>query len=128
MQGRCDKHLFESAEDTCGKCGYEFCGECLVYAFGPKKPPFCISCAVAAAGIRSSAGNRPLATRSEMRQIRKERRSAERQARKQQQPVPVPESEPDTSPLLPWDESAAATDVGPMPSMPGMAPILPAQY
>jgi hypothetical protein len=124
MQGRCDKHLFESAEDTCGKCGYEFCGECLVYAFGPKKPPFCIACAVAAAGIRSSAGNRPVASRGELRQIRKERRSEARRARKQQD---MPEVE-DTTPLLPWDQTAASTDVGPMPSMQGMSSMLPAQY
>src|SRR5437868_12721528 len=66
MQGRCDKHLFEAAEDMCGKCGYEFCGECLVYAFGAKKPPFCIPCAVAAAGIRSNAGIRPMADAREL--------------------------------------------------------------
>jgi hypothetical protein len=83
MQGRCDKHLFEAAEDRCGKCANEFCGECLVYSFGPKKPPFCIPCAVAAAGIRTNAGNRPTAGARELKQLRKERRSAFRRERRE---------------------------------------------
>jgi hypothetical protein len=77
MQGRCDKHLFEAAEDRCGRCGFEFCGECLVYSFGAKRPPFCIPCAVAAAGIRSSAGGRPASPR-EMKAMRRERRKQRR--------------------------------------------------
>jgi hypothetical protein len=83
MQGRCDKHLFEGAEDRCGKCGYEFCGECLVYSFGPKKPPFCIPCAVAAAGIRTNAGIRPMADQRQLKQLKKERRSALRRAKRE---------------------------------------------
>jgi hypothetical protein len=77
MQGRCDKHLFEAAEDRCGRCGYEFCGECLVYSFGAKRPPFCIPCAVAAAGIRSTAGG-PAASGREMKALRRERRRQRR--------------------------------------------------
>jgi hypothetical protein len=100
MQGRCDKHLFEGAEDRCGKCGYEFCGECLVYSFGPKKPPFCIPCAVAAAGIRSNAGVQPMADAGGMRQLRKERRS-ERRRQKLAPVIPdIPEDMlPDTAPM-----------------------------
>jgi len=75
MQGRCDKHLFEAAEDQCGRCGYEFCGECLVYAFGLKKPPLCIPCAVVAAGIRSNAAPTPVLDARQRKQLRKERRS-----------------------------------------------------
>lgn len=93
MQGRCDKHLFEAAEDRCGKCGYEFCGECLVYAFGPKKPPMCIACAVAAAGVRSTAGNRPVADARELRALKKERRSAFRRARRQPVAAETPDEE-----------------------------------
>ncbi len=111
MQGRCDKHLFEAAEDRCGKCGYEFCGECLVYAFGAKKPPFCISCAVAAAGLRSTAGNRPIADQRELRALKKERRSAFRRTRRDVAPAPVPEEELLRSALPPV-----------------AAPVLPAQY
>lgn len=112
MQGRCDKHLFESAEDRCGKCGYEYCAECLVYAFGPKKPPFCIPCAVAAAGIRTTAGVKAMAEPREMRQLRKERRSVLRRARKDRSSGEVM----DPTPII----------EGLMPAPP--APVLPAQY
>ena len=73
MEKRCEKHIFEEAEDRCGKCGQEFCAECLVYAFGPKKPPMCIPCAVAAAGIRSTAANAPVLGRREMKAMQRER-------------------------------------------------------
>ena len=109
MQGRCDKHLFEAAEDTCGKCGYEYCGECLVYSFGPKKPPFCIPCAVAAAGVRSNAGIAPGPGTRDLRTLKKERRSAFRRAR--QAPLGTAEEE-----LL-------------EASLPhAVPPVLPAQY
>lgn len=93
MQGRCDKHLFEAAEDKCGRCGYEFCGECLVYSFGAKKPPFCIPCAVAAAGLRSTAGNAPAIDARELRALRKERRKQRRG--RGTQPVAMPVAEED---------------------------------
>jgi hypothetical protein len=113
MQGRCDKHLFEGAEDRCGKCGYEFCGECLVYSFGAKKPPFCIPCAVAAAGIRSNAGIRPMADARELKALRKERRSAARKQRRDGTTAPEPLPSLDPSLGMP-----------PMPS----SPVLPANY
>jgi len=94
MQGRCDKHLFEAAEDRCGRCGYEFCGECLVYSFGLKKPPLCIPCAVVAAGIRSNAAP-PEADARERKQLRKERRSAFRRTRRASTPTPDFEALPD---------------------------------
>ena len=117
MQGQCDKHLFEAAEDRCGKCGYEFCGECLVYSFGAKKPPFCIACAVAAAGIRSNAGLRPIADARELKALRKERRSQARKARRQ---PALPEPSLDSMPSLGPDFGA---DFGTAPS-----PVLPASY
>ena len=94
MQGRCDKHLFEAAEDRCGRCGYEFCGECLVYSFGLKKPPLCIPCAVVAAGIRSNAAP-PEADARERKQLRKERRSAFRRTRRASTPMPELDAFPD---------------------------------
>jgi hypothetical protein len=115
MQGRCDKHLFEGAEDRCGKCGYEFCGECLVYSFGAKKPPFCIPCAVAAAGIRSNAGVRPIADASELKALRKERRSAARKLRRGK-----------VSPDAPLEELQPLG--APTPAMPPPSAVLPANY
>jgi hypothetical protein len=76
MQGRCGKHVFEASDDVCGKCGNEFCSECLVYSFGPKRPPFCITCAIAAAGIRSSAAG-PSLSRRQLKRLRKEREAAQ---------------------------------------------------
>ncbi|HEY2427610.1 MAG TPA: hypothetical protein VGI06_01675 [Acidimicrobiales bacterium] len=52
VTGRCEKHAFDPAVDICSKCGQARCGDCLVYPFGPKKPPFCINCALVAGGIR----------------------------------------------------------------------------
>lgn len=101
MQGRCDKHLFEQAEDRCGRCGHEFCAECLVYAFGSRRPPFCIPCAVASSGVRNRGGN--TMPRRELRRIEKERKLAFKAARKAEKaqaaavaspPVPEAEFEP----------------------------------
>ena len=106
MQGRCDKHLFESAEDRCGRCGFEFCGECLVYSFGLKKPPLCIPCAVVAAGIRSNAAP-PEAHPRERKQLRKERRSAFRRGHRvglstpQLDALPEGDLSDDAAPILP---------------------------
>lgn len=80
MDGSCDKHLFERRERNCRSCGGEFCGECLVYAYGPKKPPYCVSCALAAAGVRSSAARPVTRSRREMRREAKEARRAEKLA------------------------------------------------
>lgn len=58
--GGCDSHPFEHASDTCRTCARAFCPDCLVYAFGPRKQPLCLVCALAAAGIRRSPRARAL--------------------------------------------------------------------
>ena len=50
----CVRHYEETTEASCRSCGAPFCGRCLVYSFGPDKPPFCIGCALNAAGVRNS--------------------------------------------------------------------------
>src|SRR5205085_12691913 len=75
---RCDRHPFELAEDGCARCGLLLCGECLVYSFGPKKPPFCIPCAVAAAGVRTTAGSRPPVSSRALKQATAELRGSSR--------------------------------------------------
>jgi len=60
MVERCVNHNFEPVESSCRTCGQGYCTECLVYSFGPKKPPFCMSCALAAAGVRRSAAVQPV--------------------------------------------------------------------
>lgn len=80
MDGSCEKHPFERRERNCRTCGGEFCADCLVYAYGPKKPPYCVSCALAAAGVRSSAARPVVRSRRELRREAKEARRAERLA------------------------------------------------
>lgn len=76
----CQRHASEPAVDRCGKCGWGYCNRCLVYSFGPSKPPFCVGCAMAAAGIRSqrTAAAPPKLDRKTLRLQRK----AEKEARK----------------------------------------------
>jgi hypothetical protein len=73
MEGRCERHLFDQAIDLCGRCGQEFCPDCLVYSFGPTKPPFCLPCAVEAAGVRQGAGFRPAGGRKERKELTRRR-------------------------------------------------------
>lgn len=80
MEGRCAKHQFEAAEDTCRACGRDFCAECLVYSFGPKKPPYCIACALTAAGVRTTAANVPTKTKKELKLEARARRKADRES------------------------------------------------
>ena len=82
MEGRCAKHQFEAAGDVCRACGNEFCPECLVYSFGPDKPPFCIACALAAAGVRTTAGNAPLKSKKELIRETRARRKAAKESQK----------------------------------------------
>ncbi|MBS1847550.1 MAG: hypothetical protein JST73_04670 [Actinobacteria bacterium] len=52
MSDTCVKHSFETAVGVCRQCQNPFCAECLIYANGEKKPPYCVTCALNAAGIR----------------------------------------------------------------------------
>ena len=61
----CIKHLFEEATGMCRACRRPFCPDCLVYAHGPNKAPYCIPCALNAAGVRST----PAASRRRRRGV-----------------------------------------------------------
>ncbi len=52
MTDTCVKHSFEVATDVCRQCKHSYCAECLIYSFGEKKPPYCVTCALNAAGVR----------------------------------------------------------------------------
>ena len=101
MSEQCVKHHFDMAEGQCRRCGYLFCGRCLVFSRGPSKPPYCLSCAVAAAGIRSNAGNIPIASRRELRQAEKLRRKAERAEAKGRRQNATPDAEPAQPGVIP---------------------------
>ena len=72
MEERCARHQFEAAEDVCRTCGHDFCSECLVYAFGANKAPYCLSCALAASGVRSTATIRPIRSKREIKDRHKQ--------------------------------------------------------
>jgi hypothetical protein len=74
MEGHCAKHVFEPTEALCRTCGGEFCGDCLVYAYGPKKPPYCVNCALSAAGVRSTAARPHVRSKREMKRELKEQK------------------------------------------------------
>jgi hypothetical protein len=73
---RCTNHSFEIAQRLCGECGRPFCTMCLVSPF-PRRPPLCHRCAVALAGVRSSAKAPKVRSRKEIKAFEKERRMAE---------------------------------------------------
>ena len=50
----CSKHPFDVAVGLCRNCGEEFCSADLVYSYGPDRPPFCIPCALVAAGVKKN--------------------------------------------------------------------------
>jgi hypothetical protein len=62
----CEKHPHESGVALCRRCGHSWCGPCLVYSFGPKKPPYCMSCAMVAGGVRTTS-SRPAMPRKELK-------------------------------------------------------------
>ena len=62
----CAKHPHEIGSAICRRCGGAWCRDCLVYSFGPKKPPYCMSCAMVAGGVRSAFA-RPAMTKRDMR-------------------------------------------------------------
>jgi hypothetical protein len=106
MEERCTTHQFEPAAAVCRTCGYDFCAECVVYSFGREQPPFCVSCALAAAGVRSNAARPPAMSKREIKRRVKEHQKAEKARRAGQQrvevkPVEIDWSVPDNGSGLP---------------------------
>jgi hypothetical protein len=72
----CVRHQFDHAVDRCRTCDEPFCAECLLYAFGDNQPPFCMSCALAASGVRVRGAKAPRVSRREIRRREKEAKAA----------------------------------------------------
>ena len=49
---RCGIHHFDRAAGRCRTCGDTYCGDCLVYPQGTRRAPYCVRCALVAAGVR----------------------------------------------------------------------------
>lgn len=54
----CMRHYEEPVVAHCRTCAKPYCSRCLVYSFGPDKPPFCVGCALNASGVRNK--NKPI--------------------------------------------------------------------
>lgn len=51
----CLRHFEEPTAAVCRSCEGPFCTRCLVFSFGPKKPPYCVGCALIASGVRNGS-------------------------------------------------------------------------
>lgn len=49
----CMRHYEEPVVAHCRTCNRPYCSRCLVYSFGPNKPPYCVGCALTASGVRN---------------------------------------------------------------------------
>lgn len=96
----CTKHGHEPGVAICQRCGDSWCGSCLVYAFGPKKPPYCMGCAMVAGGVRSAAA-RPAVPRREL----KAREKARKAAAKAEAMAMANPSEPEAAPVAALQET-----------------------
>ena len=63
------------SEQICGRCGHDFCRECVVFPFGIKKPPLCVACALEAGGVRHQHTGRPRLAQRQVKQRLKEHSS-----------------------------------------------------
>jgi hypothetical protein len=113
----CEKHSHEPGAAICGRCGGAWCGNCLVYAYGPKKPPLCLACAMYAGGVRSAA-TRPAMPRRELKARLKAAKAEAKTspAPRAEAPAPVPAASPEqgdgdgSSWETPWWESSPAEE------------------
>ena len=93
MLESCSKHPHEKGVALCRRCGHGWCGTCLVYAFGPKKPPYCLGCAMLAGGVKSTAAMPPMPKRQLKAQMRAMKAQA-KAAAKGAPPAPAEAPEP----------------------------------
>jgi hypothetical protein len=134
ITAQCAKHHFDRAVAVCGQCGLTFCPACLVYAFGPDKPPFCIPCALTAGGVRRAA-NVPKVSWREKRARKKlldQQNAAVAEATLQHALAnAMPEPEPEPEPVAPvveepvYEWSLPPVDAGREPVAPSADESMP---
>lgn len=84
----CTRHSMAWADHICGECGYQYCGECVVFPFGATKPPLCVACALERGGVRRQQRQKlsKKETKRRLELLRTRRATAE--ANQEQQPDP----------------------------------------
>jgi len=95
MLESCEKHPHEQGAALCRRCGRSWCGTCLVYAFGPKKPPYCMSCAMVAGGVKSTSSI-PAMPRKQLKAQMKALKLEAKRAAKAAGAPPAPDDESET--------------------------------
>jgi hypothetical protein len=101
----CAKHPHKRGSAICQRCGETWCAECLVYAFGAKKPPYCVGCAMFAGGVRSAA-TRPAMAKRELKARLKAAKVAAKAASRDRAGVEgdsVPPEAVPAGPLTDWE-------------------------
>src|SRR5918995_4645666 len=99
MLDSCRKHPHEMGIALCRRCGGSWCSTCLVYAFGPKKPPYCMSCAMVAGGVRTSASLPAMPKRqlkAQMKAIKAQQKAEAKAAARAEAPTGEPEVSPES--------------------------------
>lgn len=107
----CGKHPHAVGVAICRRCGGPWCRDCLVYAFGPKKPPYCMSCAMVAGGVRTASTRPPMPKREMKARMKAARQEAKADAKADArtdattpaapEPAPVEEPSPTETELEP---------------------------
>jgi hypothetical protein len=93
----CGKHPHEMGVALCRRCGDAWCRDCLVYAFGPKRPPFCMGCAMVAGGVRTASARPALSKRELKARMKAARREAKAGATDGTSPPSPPPPPPEES-------------------------------
>ncbi|MCU1369944.1 MAG: hypothetical protein JWO77_1138 [Ilumatobacteraceae bacterium] len=78
----CMRHYEEPEVARCRTCARPYCSRCLVYSFGPDKPPFCVGCALNASGVRNKNKPVPVGVAAEAPSVDRRAEKAQRRAEK----------------------------------------------
>lgn len=109
----CTKHPHMLGAGICRRCGDTWCRECLVYSFGPKKPPYCMSCAMVVGGVRTTGARPAMAKRDVRARAKAARLEAKASKRATRQDTGASTLEPavmaDTDWSTPWWEDRQPT-------------------
>lgn len=123
----CGKHPHEVGAAICRRCGGAWCRDCLVYAFGPKKPPYCMSCAMVAGGVRTASTRPPMPKREMKARMKAAKAEAKAQAKAgRSAPAEVEPAEVDAATEA-LEPVSAASDVVATDAPAPAAPVAPGE-